>query len=404
MNTLRNLPILPIWVNPQHLATTAAHILAGHRVRALGVLDGNNLVGTIALADLAGAAPDATVADRMVALRHVVDVNTPIREVADLMAREDLDYVPVCDQQRFLGIVTPNMLLREMGQSYDPMSGLSWSDLLRDWGARHLEAGDEITILFIDLNEFGQYNKRHGHVVGDMVIRAVAARLAACIDPSRDVLVRYGGDEFAIGTLRVREEAELLADLIRSQVSGIVVQEGVEPVTFSLGVFGGRRTRERENTHNSATLDNLINMASRAALAAKAAQKKAQARAVVEMAAGPEPLASEFRVVGVYADDQGVRPITTVILSIRDSIVSGAASQVGSTLLESAVAATVKAVERTIPDVAFKVDELRADNGTITLKGRAQRAEASRNVEAILPAGEDPAWTVAQATLEALLG
>ncbi len=405
MNTLRQLPILPIWVNPQHLVSTAEHILVGHRVKALGVLDGTQLVGTISLLEVANVdSPHATVGEHIRALGRVLEANTSIREAAHLFAGEDLDYLPVTDEGRFLGIVTPNMLLQEMGRSFDPMSGLSWSDLLRDWGLKHLEDGDEVTILFIDLNDFGQYNKKHGHIIGDRVIRAVADRLSECVDPSRDVLVRYGGDEFAIGTLRHREEAETLAELIRTQANGIIVEEGVEPVTFSLGVFGGRRTRERENMHFSATLDNLINMASRAALAAKSALKRLQARAVVEAAIGPDTSTGDFRVVGVYADDQGLRPVTTVILSLRDTIVSGAASQAGVSKLEAAVMATVKAVERTLPEVALKVEELATENGSIRIKGRVTKGDASKPINVSRPVGDDVNWAVAQATLDALIG
>ncbi len=405
MNTLRQLSILPIWVNPQHLVSTAAHILVGHKVKALGVLDGTQLVGTISKLEVIGRSESfLTVGDCMRPLGRVLETSMPIREAAQVFGTEDLDYLPVVEGGRFVGILTPNMLLQEMGRSYDPMSGLSWSDLLREWGVNHLELGDEVTILFIDLNDFGQYNKRHGHVVGDHVIRLVAQKLSTCVDPTRDVLVRYGGDEFAIGTLRTREEADMLAELIRTQASGIVVEEGVEPVSFSIGVFGGRRTRERENMHFSATLDNLINMASRAALASKVTMKRAQARAVVEMAAGPEPPAGDFRVVGVYADDQGLRPVTTVILSMRDTIVSGAAPQTGTSRLEAAVLATVKAVERSIPDVVLKVEELSADNGSVHLRGRVTKGDMSKAVSVDRPIADDANWAVAQATLDALVG
>ncbi len=404
MNTLRQLSILPIWVNPQHLVSTAAHILVGHRVKALGVLEDSTLVGTISLQDIAHAPDHKTVGQFMKSPVRVLEVTTTIREAAHLLAADDLDFLPVKDGSQFVGIVTPNMLLHEMGRSFDPMSGLSWSDQLREWGLRHLEDGDEVTILFIDLNDFGQYNKRHGHVIGDRVIRMVAGKLSECVDPTRDILVRYGGDEFAIGTIRHRDDADTLAELVRTQASGAVVEDGVEPVTFSLGVFGGRRTKERENMHFSATLDNLINMASRAALAAKNEMKRVQARAVVEAAIGPDSGPGEYRVVGVYADDQGLRPVTTVILSLQDTIVSGASPQVGVSKLEAAVQATVRAVERTRPEIGFKFEELATENGSIRLKGRVTRGEDSRAVNVSRPVGDDMNWAIAQATLEALVG
>lgn len=403
MNTLRDLRILPIWVNPQHLVSTAAHILAGHRVRALGVLDDSVLVGTISVLEVLRAPEGATVGQVMRAPEPIVSLGDSVRSVAAMFADGELEYAPVVDGDRFVGIVTPNMLLKEMGRSFDPMSGLSWSDRLREWGTTHLEQGDEVTILFIDLNEFGQYNKKHGHIVGDRVIRLVAERLGACIDPARDVLVRYGGDEFAIGTTRLREDAEVLAELLRKRASGVAVEDGVEPVTFSVGVFGGRRSRERENTHYAATLDNLINMASRAALAAKTAAKRGQAVPAAE-GESSDDAPTRFRVVGVYADDQGARPVTTVILGLRDTIVSGAAPQNGLTQLEAVSLATVKAMERSNPDVSLKLETLAVEAGVLKLKGRVTRGDESIRVDVARRVGADPLVAVAEATVEAISG
>lgn len=402
MNTLNELRILPIWVNPQHLVSTAAHILAGHGVRALGVLEDNELVGTLSLEEVLRAAEGTTVRQVMRPLGQVVELTDSIRYVASLFADKDLLFLPVVDQGRFVGMVTPNMLLRQMGRSFDPLTGLSWSDQLRQWGLHHLEQGDEVTILFIDLNDFGQYNKRHGHIIGDRVIRKVADLLSEAIDPARDILVRYGGDEFAIGTLRYREEADVLTETIRQKASGIAVEDGIEPVTFSVGVFGGRRTREREDTHYAATLDNLINMASRAALAAKASATK-PARAAV-LAEASDELDSGYRVVGVYADDQGTRPVTTVILGLKDTIVSGAATQMGGSKLEAAAQATAKALERTRPEVTLKLEDLIIEQGVLKLRGRVHRGDSSNAISIAKTVGADPLMTAAEATLEAIVG
>ncbi len=59
-------------------------------------------------------------------------------------------------------------------------------------GGRH-----DIAVLFVDLNKFKQINDRHGHVVGDRLLVAIARRLRAAVRPS-DSVARLGGDEFAI--------------------------------------------------------------------------------------------------------------------------------------------------------------------------------------------------------------
>ena len=405
MNTLQQLRIVPYWVNPAHLVSTAAHIMRGHRVRALGVLEGERLIGTLSLEDIAGS-DGTTVSTVMRPVDATAQLAVSVRDVAQRFVLEYLDFLPVMEGSRFAGIVTPNMLLRELGRSYDPLTTLSWSDQLRDWGLEHLKRGDEVTILFLDLNDFGQYNKKFGHIVGDQVIRQFAANLLTLIDPSRDVLVRYGGDEFAIGTLRHRDEAETLAELIRSRVSGLVVAEGVDPISFSVGVFGGRRTKERESTHYAATLDNLINMASRACLAAKNASKRDPIRAVVSMGEriGSEDSTVPYRIVGVYADDEGPKPVTTVILSHHDSVVSGAAPHRDANPLEAVAVATAKAVERTLPDVALRVDDVSVVDGELHLSGKLLRGDQATTVNVSRRVTGDPLLTAAELTLEALVG
>ncbi len=404
MNTLRQLRILPIWVNPDHLVSTASHIINGHRVRALGVLDGTHLVGTISREEIAKTQESDIVGHVMRPIDEVVDADETIRAVAQRFAINNREFMPVVHGDTFLGIVTPNMLLRELGRSYDPLTGLSWSDHLREWGIERLKSGEEVTILFIDLNDFGQYNKRHGHIVGDKVIRRVSEYLQESIDPEREVLVRYGGDEFAIGTKRLRDEAELLADVIRRRVGGLIVEQGVEPVTFSVGIFGGRRSRERESTHFAATLDNLINIASRNCLAAKNAMKLSGNRSVVEPIS---PLPSErndrFRVVGVYADEATSNGAVTVILSHEDSMISGAETDRSKPALVAAVNATAKAIERSRPDVGLRLENVHIEEGRVIVEGRLMRGNQTMPVRVSRQVDGDPMIAAAEATIDALM-
>ena len=59
---------------------------------------------------------------------------------------------------------------------------------------RHKEV---LAVLMVDLDRFKPVNDRHGHMVGDLVLKEVARRLARCLRTS-DLRARYGGDEFVV--------------------------------------------------------------------------------------------------------------------------------------------------------------------------------------------------------------
>ena len=59
---------------------------------------------------------------------------------------------------------------------------------------RHQE---ELAVLMVDLDRFKPVNDRHGHMVGDLVLKEVARRLSRCLRSS-DLRARYGGDEFVV--------------------------------------------------------------------------------------------------------------------------------------------------------------------------------------------------------------
>ena len=64
---------------------------------------------------------------------------------------------------------------------------------LRQAARRH----DEVTLAILDIDRFKDSNTRHGHLGGDAVLQAVAARSTSCIREV-DTVARIGGDEFAI--------------------------------------------------------------------------------------------------------------------------------------------------------------------------------------------------------------
>jgi IMP dehydrogenase len=422
MENLSALELLPVWVNPEHLVLTARVVMAGHKMKVLCVLDGQELVGVVSAEGLAGADDHDQVCSVMRAPDLVLDFETSVRSAALKLSESDADYAVVVGETGFCGVLTPRMLLGELSRSWDPLTGLSWSDRLREWGMERLKRGNEVTILFIDLDDFGQYNKRFGHILGDRILRNVANALKDCVDNEQDVLVRFGGDEFAIGTVRSRVEAEALAEELEECVFKMFSNDQADhPVGISIGIRGGRRTKERENIHFSATLDDLINLASKDSTRRKQ-EKRAQQEQDAQAAQAeqvqehqghqngappqPQPQRPTFQVVGVYADERASSGLTTVILSHGSEVVSGVHMRTGETALESVAAATAKAVERIYENRPVFVDEViltqEGERRFVTVNGRAQTDSELVPTSAVKPVEDDLFKAAAQATIEAL--
>ena len=276
----------PVWVNPDHRIDSAIFLMRGHRVSGLPVLDGTRLVGLLTANEMLGVGISRRVEEVMLREPITLADTMSVRDAAEIMTRQQSDILPVMNADGTLrGIVTASELLMQMRRPTDPLTDLPWADTMREWAVEMLEAGQEITILFFDVNDFGLFNKKHGHIVGDSVLKSVALLMQNVCDDSLDSLCRYGGDEFCIATLRHSASAQDLAKLIEQDCRQLRIPElQGEGISVTFGIRGGRRTREREQTHYAATLNSLINLASQDCMLAKTlrSEKKAPAAAPLE--------------------------------------------------------------------------------------------------------------------------
>lgn len=88
-----------------------------------------------------------------------------------------------------------------------------------------LQEGAAATALMVDIDHFKSINDRHGHLVGDEVIRAVALAVRRSLR-IQDAAGRYGGDELAV-LLRDANahDAAAIAERIRQHVAALRVRE-----------------------------------------------------------------------------------------------------------------------------------------------------------------------------------
>ena len=260
---------------PTETVSAVVEVLRQHKIGGLPVIEGTRIVGIVTLKDLLGQPPYRPV--REVMTREVVTVASSewITAAYALMDAREVGRLPVVDDGTLVGMITRADLLHELGKLTDNLTDLPWAGALRQQAADLLKRGQEIAVVFIDLDDFGIVNKLYGHVVGDTIIKAVAALLLARTDPQIDFVCRYGGDEFAIVTTRSMGASEALAAELRTAIVGVAAP-GVPPgaVNASIGIAGGKRSGERHDIHYAATVDDLITMASRASTMAKRTSRR----------------------------------------------------------------------------------------------------------------------------------
>ena len=126
---------------------------------------------------------------------------------------------------------------------HDSLTGLPNRTLLHDrldQALARIERSPEacLAVLFLDLDGFKAVNDRHGHEVGDQMLRRIAARLSELVRDG-DTVARFGGDEFVVllHELEGVEETELVARRICDGVGGVEPAEASPTgLTMSIGI------------------------------------------------------------------------------------------------------------------------------------------------------------------------
>jgi two-component system cell cycle response regulator len=98
--------------------------------------------------------------------------------------------------------------------------------------------GKLFAVLFADIDNFGSFNNRYGHDVGDAVLTSIASSIHASIRKS-DLIGRWGGEEL-VGIYSIVKpfDAPILAEKFRKLISNTQVpsKEGPLHVTVSAGI------------------------------------------------------------------------------------------------------------------------------------------------------------------------
>ncbi|HEY0292956.1 MAG TPA: GGDEF domain-containing protein [Hansschlegelia sp.] len=138
--------------------------------------------------------------------------------------------------------------LREIGMRLDmatlarndPLTGLSNRLGLRETFrevAGAISINSMVAIHYLDLDGFKPVNDRHGHAIGDEVLRLVASRLKAALREG-DLAARIGGDEFVVLQAPVDNPKE--AESYAEKLSDLIIEPyRVGDETIEIGVSVG---------------------------------------------------------------------------------------------------------------------------------------------------------------------
>jgi|ERR1700733_589990 diguanylate cyclase (GGDEF)-like protein/PAS domain S-box-containing protein len=101
--------------------------------------------------------------------------------------------------------------------------------------------GYRIAVLFMDLDRFKHINDSLGHVIGDQLLQAVAARLEGCVRES-DTVGRQGGDEFVVvlSELEAAENAGISAAKLLAALTlpyHIGPHDVIVPVSIGVSIY-----------------------------------------------------------------------------------------------------------------------------------------------------------------------
>lgn len=130
---------------------------------------------------------------------------------------------------------------------------------------RALRYGVPFSVVMIDIDHFKEVNDRYGHEGGDIALCELARVVEGQLRSS-DLLVRLGGEEFALLLPETRQdEAWLLAERVRQKLAATVVRAGVIRFSFTVSMGVTEMLKGREDS-----VKGMLNRADAALYKAKA--------------------------------------------------------------------------------------------------------------------------------------
>ncbi len=167
------------------------------------------------------------IAQRMDGVTQLVDLSEIRREItgqvealnsAAAHMRQDSE-AAIAQLQGEMSTVRQRLDEAERLAETDPLTWLLNRRGMERRVGEFIAAGKPFCVMLLDLNRFKGINDRHGHLCGDEVLAAFAARLAAEVRAG-DPVCRWGGDEFLAALCLPYRDAAARAQQISKKICG----------------------------------------------------------------------------------------------------------------------------------------------------------------------------------------
>jgi diguanylate cyclase (GGDEF)-like protein/PAS domain S-box-containing protein len=176
-------------------------------------------------------------------LRHKQGYRLPVRACIDPILSSDGTIIGAVE---LFTDISSSMALRRQVQDLEQ---IALFDSMTEIGNRryaqmNLQArfnenkryGWNFGLMFIDIDQFKQFNDSYGHTVGDRVLKMVAKTLSSNIRPF-DVASRWGGDEFVVILVHVDpNELFLIGEKFRTLVEQSAFSEKNEQINVTVSI------------------------------------------------------------------------------------------------------------------------------------------------------------------------
>ncbi len=165
-----------------------------------------------------------------------------LTHIRDIKTQNDKFISKIEEQQQIIRELRERLESAEAEANIDYLTNTfnrrSFERALKEVFEEYREKGTPFSLVIIDLDGFKKINDLYGHSAGDIVLKRVAYLLRQSLR-AKDILARWGGDEFAVLMPRTKKDhAAIVAERLKRALEciDIVIEGNKVQLSFSYGV------------------------------------------------------------------------------------------------------------------------------------------------------------------------